>query len=131
MVTDIRASCSILSEPFNSSFNSIFYLSTTITAAFTSNYRVNLLNINTSSDNNRSFIITIISDVSGNASKYYANSITASSTSAASVTVITPTYLGGSSAIDITSASTTFQQVNLVYTSGLWRIFTNISSFTT
>ena len=104
---------------------SLFYTDYTKASAFTQNYTVNLTNVNTLSQNNQTYVVTIISDVSGLTNFYYANNITIGGAS-------TPiNFLNGSSSISISQANTLFQQFSIIYTTGQWRVFSNVSSFYT
>ena len=101
----------------------LFFIGNAITTAFTSNFSIAINNINPGLDTFRTFVVTLISDVSGNTNKYYGNTIIIDGNT------YVPSFLNGSTSISINTATSTVQQVSVIYTSGVWRVFTNVSPF--
>ena len=108
---------------------SLIYANLAVYSVFSQNYKVNFINLNKSSINNQTYITTLITDVIGKTNYYYGNIVTVSNTNTASTTNLPVNFLNGSSSISISTSNTIFQQYIIMYLNGVWRVFSNVSSF--
>ena len=118
-VAELITNPSITSNAFTANYSNgaIFYL----TPASSTNLSCNITNIPTS-QTYRTYTITLLIDSS--TYKVYANTVTVNGTS------YSPIYIGGSSAISITSATVVMQTLSIIFTTGStpWKIISSVNS---
>ena len=104
----------------------IFYISPIYTDAVTNPFILYILNLNIDNDSYRSFTVTLMMDI--NINPTYANQLFLSSNSTPGLVAYTPSYLNGTVSVN-GSATTVVQSFTIVYTNGVWRVFTSVNSY--
>ena len=103
-----------------------FYINSTYTNSLSNPFTLSILNLNTATDTFRSFSVTLLMEIDSN--PVYANTLYLSSNSTAGTTTYTPLYPDGSVSVN-SSATTIIQSFTIVYSSGLWRIFSSVTNY--
>jgi hypothetical protein len=104
----------------------VFYINSSYTDALSSPFNLYIVNLNTLGDTYRSFTVTLMMEI--NINPTYATQIFVSSNSNAGTVGYTPGYLNGTISVN-GAATTVIQSFTIVYTNGVWRIFTSVNSY--
>ena len=104
----------------------IFYINSSYTDTLTSPFNLYIVNLNTSGDTYRSFTVTLMMDI--NINPTYVNQLFLSSNSTPGLIAYTPGYLNGTVSVN-GAATTVIQSFTIVYTNGVWRVFTSVNSY--
>jgi hypothetical protein len=104
----------------------IYYIGTTYTNSLSNPFSLSILNLNTATDTFRSFSLTLLMDIGD--IRPYADTLYLSSNSTAGTTANTPVYPDGSVSVN-SEATTIIQSFTIIYSSGLWRIFSSVTNY--